>query len=315
MPLDEARISLTKVSEYASSYENDNAIPFNEYEDIEAELKDKKEPLTEIPFTKTVPGSGPRHFTFHPNGIKAELLTQEFSVEGTKKLIEQVAKALGNTDFQKLNDKIDADMKQVQSLAKKPKVLFIYARGNNLMVAEAVVKANPDILFLFKSGLMGAGGNEAVLKMPGVAQTNAGKNKKVISMDGGLASSFGPRLGEAVSGDLKEKWAQLKAETPHLRIRNAAEQLGVSEADLLVTNIGEGVTVLNPDFAGILTDVEQLGKVMALTRNDECVHERKGIYLNGDFSSPQAQLFVEVKILTLNIPQFMETCFCSSRRR
>lgn len=39
MPLDESRISLTKVSEYASSYENDNAIPFNEYEDIEAELK------------------------------------------------------------------------------------------------------------------------------------------------------------------------------------------------------------------------------------------------------------------------------------
>ena len=162
------------------------------------------------------------------SGIKADLLQQEFSVEGTKKLIEQVAKAVGNTDFQKLNDKIDADMKQVQSLAKKPKVLFIYARGNNLMVAgrntpmeklitlaggenairefddfkpltpEAVVKANPDILFLFKSGLMGAGGNDAVLKMPGVAQTNAGKNKKVISMDGGLASSFGPRLGEAV---------------------------------------------------------------------------------------------------------------------
>ena len=31
---------------------------------------------------------------------------------------------------------------------------------------------------------------------------------------------------------------------------------------------------------------------MALTRNDECVHERKGIYQNGDFSSPHAQLFV-----------------------
>ncbi|MCL1668118.1 ABC transporter substrate-binding protein [Elizabethkingia ursingii] len=162
------------------------------------------------------------------SGIKADIFQQEFSVDGTKKLIEQVAKAVGNTDYQKLNDKIDADMKQVQSLAKKPKVLFIYARGNNLMVAgkntpmekiitlaggenainefddfkpltpEAVVKANPDILFLFKSGLAGAGGNEAVLKMPGVAQTNAGKNKKIISMDGGLASSFGPRLGEAV---------------------------------------------------------------------------------------------------------------------
>lgn len=92
--------------------------------------------------------------------------------------------------------------------------------------------------------------------------------------------------------DLKEKWEALKAENPHIRIRNAAAQLGVSEAELLVTSIGEEVVVLNPDFPGILTAAEQLGKVMALTRNDECVHERKGIYQNGDFSSPHAQLFV-----------------------
>lgn len=92
--------------------------------------------------------------------------------------------------------------------------------------------------------------------------------------------------------DLKEKWEALKAENPHIRIRNAAAQFGVSEAELLATGIGEGVTVLNPDFPGILTEAEKLGKVMALTRNDECVHERKGTYLNGDFSSPHAQLFV-----------------------
>ncbi|MDM1553332.1 MULTISPECIES: hemin-degrading factor [Chryseobacterium] len=92
--------------------------------------------------------------------------------------------------------------------------------------------------------------------------------------------------------DLKEKWEALKAENPHVRIRNAAAQFGVSEAELLLTGIGEGVTVLNPDFPGILTEAEKLGKVMALTRNDECVHERKGIYQNGDFSSPHAQLFV-----------------------
>ncbi|ROI04608.1 MULTISPECIES: ChuX/HutX family heme-like substrate-binding protein [unclassified Chryseobacterium] len=92
--------------------------------------------------------------------------------------------------------------------------------------------------------------------------------------------------------DLKEKWEALKAENPHVRIRNAAAQLGVSEAGLLVTGVGEGVIVLKPEFPAILTEAGQLGKVMALTRNEECVHERKGVYLNGDFSSPHAQLFV-----------------------
>lgn len=91
---------------------------------------------------------------------------------------------------------------------------------------------------------------------------------------------------------LKDQWEALKATTPHLRIRNAAEQLGVSEAELLATQIGETVTRLKPEFATILSAIETLGKVMALTRNDECVHERKGVYLNPDFSSPFAGLFV-----------------------
>lgn len=37
--IDEATVSLKKVAEYLSSFESDNAIPFSEYEDIEAELK------------------------------------------------------------------------------------------------------------------------------------------------------------------------------------------------------------------------------------------------------------------------------------
>nr|MBP6378606.1 DNA mismatch repair protein MutS [Kaistella sp.] len=37
--IDEAEMSLKKVAEFLSSFESDNAIPFNEYEDIEEELK------------------------------------------------------------------------------------------------------------------------------------------------------------------------------------------------------------------------------------------------------------------------------------
>ncbi|WP_291073108.1 hemin-degrading factor [Empedobacter sp. UBA5987] len=92
--------------------------------------------------------------------------------------------------------------------------------------------------------------------------------------------------------DLKQQWKDLKANQPKIRIRNAAKELSVSEMELLATQLGDNVTKLKPEFAAILQEIESLGKVMALTRNNECVHERKGIYLNPDFSSPHAQLFV-----------------------
>lgn len=97
---------------------------------------------------------------------------------------------------------------------------------------------------------------------------------------------------ETITNNLKSQWDALKEENPHLRIRNAADTLGVSEAELLATQVGDTVTRLRPEFAHILQEIEKLGKVMALTRNEECVHERKGVYLNPDFSSPFAALFV-----------------------
>lgn len=99
-----------------------------------------------------------------------------------------------------------------------------------------------------------------------------------------------------ITNTLKQQWDALKAENPHLRIRNAADKLGVSEAELLATQVGETVTRLKPEFTAILSEIESLGKVMALTRNEECVHERKGVYLNPDFSNPHAGLFVNEDI-------------------
>lgn len=64
--------------------------------------------------------------------------------------------------------------------------------------AESLVAADPDVILLFDSGLKSIGGIEGLLKVPGIAQTKAGKNKQVISMDGELLSSFGIRLPQAI---------------------------------------------------------------------------------------------------------------------
>jgi putative hemin transport protein len=91
---------------------------------------------------------------------------------------------------------------------------------------------------------------------------------------------------------LREAWATLKAQNPHVRIRNAAEQLGVSEAELLATQCGENVSRLTPRFNDILKEITSLGSVMALSRNDDAVHERKGVYLHPSLDNPHVGLFV-----------------------
>jgi putative hemin transport protein len=78
--------------------------------------------------------------------------------------------------------------------------------------------------------------------------------------------------------DLKSAWAEYRKENPKVRIRDAAEALGVSEAELVATGCGENVTRLKPDWYGLLFDLEGLGEVMALTRNDLVVHEKVGRY-------------------------------------
>ncbi|MDN3708769.1 ABC transporter substrate-binding protein [Myroides ceti] len=160
--------------------------------------------------------------------VKLELIDQEFSAQGTANLITTVAKSLNKENYQPIIDNINAKLATVKTLEKKPKVLFIYARGaGNLMVAgkdtpleriitiaggenaandfsdfkpltpEALVSSNPDVILMFDSGLASIGGVDGLLKIEGISATNAGKNKKVIAMEGQYLSGFGPRLGDA----------------------------------------------------------------------------------------------------------------------
>lgn len=82
---------------------------------------------------------------------------------------------------------------------------------------------------------------------------------------------------------LLEKYEEAKKENPKMRIRDIAKHLQSSEAELLATGIGNHVTLLEGNFEELLKEVSSMGKVMALTRNDNCVHERKGVYNNISF--------------------------------
>lgn len=63
------------------------------------------------------------------------------------------------------------------------------------LTAEALVAMNPDAIILLERGLESVGGVEGALRLPGVAQTNAGKAKRIYSVDNSIRW-IGPRLPE-----------------------------------------------------------------------------------------------------------------------
>ena len=78
--------------------------------------------------------------------------------------------------------------------------------------------------------------------------------------------------------ELYRDWQRLRGEQPGLRARDAAARLGVSEAELTASRLGVDAVRLRPEWAALLPALGELGYIMALTRNEHCVHERKGFY-------------------------------------
>lgn len=90
------------------------------------------------------------------------------------------------------------------------------------------------------------------------------------------------------TNELKKQLEQLKAEKPGLRNIDLANRLGISEAELLGLSVGDNVTLLRTgegksDIKDLLLNLKDMGQIMVLTRNENCVHERKGIYENVEF--------------------------------
>lgn len=176
---------------------------------------------------------------FKTLNIPCVLFKQEFTEAGLTGLIRKVGQSLqvsakGNQVAEQLSKDLKAAIAKAKS-SKATKMMFVYARGAGAMSVsgsgtavdaviklagaqnvmkgftgyktyntEALVQANPEVILLFDFGMSSLGGKEAILKLPGVNLTTAGKNKRVIAMDASLLNGFSMRLPQAIQ-QLHEK--------------------------------------------------------------------------------------------------------------
>jgi iron complex transport system substrate-binding protein len=160
-------------------------------------------------------------------GIKVIQTPESWNLADIKVKIRAVGEAIGAN---KGAAALIATMEQSSSAASvsnKPRVAFLYLRGTssvyliggpgsgadsllqslgaidvgaitlnrpfNTLTAESLATLNPDVILVMSKGLESVGGVQGLIKLPGVAQTNAGKNSAVIDVDDSLLLSFGPR--------------------------------------------------------------------------------------------------------------------------
>lgn len=89
-----------------------------------------------------------------------------------------------------------------------------------------------------------------------------------------------------MSTELASRWSRLRDERPTVRIRDAATALGVSELELVALGTGRTATPLGAPWRSLLEELPSLGRVMCLTRNEHCVHERHGRFEDVQVDGP-----------------------------
>ncbi|OPC85269.1 hypothetical protein B4N89_24540 [Embleya scabrispora] len=171
-------------------------------------------------------------------GVPIVLVPDSAKPEDAITRITTIATALGVPDKGKtLADRTAGEIATAKAkgaqATTKPRVAFLYIRGQaNLyqiggkglgpdsmitaaggidtgtelgvqmsaaLTPEAMVAAKPDVILVFQKGLESVGGVDGVLKLPGVAQTPAGQNRKVVAMDDLELGGGGPTAGVALN--------------------------------------------------------------------------------------------------------------------
>jgi iron complex transport system substrate-binding protein len=171
-------------------------------------------------------------------GVPVITFEEPASVQDIAQRIRAIATALGVAQRgEELATRLEAELEGVQASipkdADEPRVAFLYMRGQvgvyliagpgsgaDSMIAaaggidagtamglnqpftpltsEALVASAPDVILMTTTGLDSVGGIDGLMQIPGIAQTPAGQNRRVITVEDGLLYSFGPRTPAAL---------------------------------------------------------------------------------------------------------------------
>lgn len=170
--------------------------------------------------------------------VPLHVLRADHSFEGLLGRTQRLGELLGRPAeatalVERLNTRWASAQQKVQQLRQghaAPRVLFVLSHGmNQIRIAgqdtaadamltyagatnalqgvtgykpltpEAVIAAAPDFILATDQGLEAAGGAEGLLKVPGLAQTPAGRARMVVSFEALELLGFGPRLPQAVA--------------------------------------------------------------------------------------------------------------------
>ncbi|MEW2066051.1 ABC transporter substrate-binding protein [Streptomyces sp. NPDC007346] len=76
------------------------------------------------------------------------------------------------------------------------------------ITSEALAKAAPDAILLMSKGLDSVGGMDGLVKIPGIAETPAGMDRRVVSIDDGVLLNYGPRTDRVLAEIVEQLYAK-----------------------------------------------------------------------------------------------------------
>ncbi|MFF8774081.1 hemin ABC transporter substrate-binding protein [Kitasatospora sp. NPDC015120] len=172
-------------------------------------------------------------------GVPLLVLDDAKRLEDVGPRIDTVAAALGVPDAgrqlkERTEQRITGARAALPVVERRPKVAFLYLRGSasvyllggpasgagslieavggedagtaaglggdfTPLTSEALVKAAPDAILVMSKGLDSVGGVDGLLKLPGVAQTPAGLDRRIVSVEDGQLLSYGPRTPQVIN--------------------------------------------------------------------------------------------------------------------